>query len=69
MGVQSRVAKRLKTLDLSKLKKKSGKSQNFINLLPSAQSAPLPRNQNFVSISKNPLRNRNCTPPVVRYVT
>ena len=42
MGVQSRVAKRLKTLDLSKLKQKSGKSQSFINLLASAQPAPPP---------------------------
>ena len=32
-----------------------GKSQNFIELLPSAESPPPPRNEDFASISKNPL--------------
>ena len=31
-----------------------GKSQNFIELLPSAESPP-PRNEDLASISKNPL--------------
>ena len=42
----------------------SGKSQNFIQLLPSAQSS---QNENFVSTSKNLLKNRNWT--VVLYFT
>ena len=42
-----------------KKKKKviSGKSQNFIELLSSAQ--PSSRNEHFVSPSKNLLKNRN----------
>ena len=48
-----------------KTKKKviSGKSQNFIELLSSAQ--PSSRNEHFVSPSKNLLKNRNWTFPVV----
>ena len=34
----------------------SGKSQNFIELLPSDSSS---RNENFVSTGKNLLKNRN----------
>ena len=37
----------------------SGKSQNFIELLPSAQSSS--RNESFVSTSKNSLKNRKLT--------
>ena len=40
-----------------KRKEISGKSQNFIELLPSAQSSP--RIENFVNPSKNLLKNRN----------
>ena len=43
----------------------SGNSQNFIKLLPSAQSSS--RNKNFVSASKNVLKNRNWTFLVVCY--
>ena len=40
-----------------KRKEISGKPQNFIELLPSAQSSP--RIENFVNPSKNLLKNRN----------
>ena len=40
-----------------KRKEISGKSQNLIELLPSAQ--PYSRNENFVSPSNNVLKNRN----------
>ena len=43
------------------------KSQNFIELLSSAE--PSSRNENFVSPSKNLLKNRNGTFPVVRCFT
>ena len=43
------------------------KISNFIELLLSAQSSS--RNENFVSTSKNFLKNRNWTFPVVRYFT
>ena len=42
----------------------SGKSQNFIDLLPSAS-----RNENFVSTGENILKNRNWTFPVVGYIS
>ena len=45
--------------------KVSGKSQNFIKLLPSAQFSP--RNENFVSTSKSLLKNRDWDFPVLRY--
>ena len=40
----------------------SRKSQNLIELLPSAYS---PRNKNFTSTSKYPPSKRNRTPPAV----
>ena len=43
------------------------KSQNFRELLPSAQFSS--RNENFVSTSKNLPKNRNWTFPVVCYFT
>ena len=45
----------------------SGKSINFIELLPSGQSCS--QNENFDSTSKNLLENRNWTFPVMRYFT
>ena len=45
----------------------SGKSQNFIELQPSAQSSS--QNKNFFSTSKKLLKNRNCTFPVVLHFT
>ena len=47
--------------------KDSGKSQKFTDILPRAQSSS--RNENFVSTSKNLLKNRYCTLPAVRYFT
>ena len=58
--VASGVPKQIKTLSV--------KSQNFIELSPSAQSSS--GNVNFVSSSKKHfLKNRNWTFPVVRYFT
>ena len=48
-------------------KEMSGKSQNFIELLPSVQLFSI--NENVVSPSKNLLENRNWTFPVVRCFT
>ena len=45
----------------------SGKSQTFIELLPNAYS--LSRNENFVSTSKNLLKNKNSAFLVVHYFT
>ena len=45
----------------------SGKSQNFIELLPSAQF--FIQNENFISTSKSLLKNKNLTFPVVRHFT
>ena len=42
-------------------------SLNFVELLPNAQSSS--RNENFVSTSKNLLKNRNWTFPAVRCFT
>ena len=56
MRVASRFAERLKTEEIY-FKEISGKSQNFIELFPSAQSSF--RNENFVNISKKLLKNRN----------
>ena len=66
MRVASRFAERLKTEEIY-FKEISGKSQNFIELFPSAQSSF--RNENFVNISKKLLKNRNWTFPVVGYFT
>ena len=44
-----------------------GKSQKFKELLPSSQSSS--QNGNFVSISKNLIKNRNWAFPAVRYLT
>ena len=51
----------------TKYQEVSGKYQNFIELLPSAQSSS--RNENFVSTSKNFLRNRNWTFLIRHYFT
>ena len=45
----------------------SRKSQNFIELLPSTQSSSA--NKNFVSTTKNLIKNRNRIFPVVHYFT
>ena len=45
----------------------SGESQNVVEFLPSAKS--FSRNENFVSTSKNLLKNRNWTFPAVHYFT
>ena len=45
----------------------SEKSQSFIEFLPTAQSSF--QNENFVSSSKNLLKNRNWTLPVMHYFT
>ena len=47
------------------LKEISGKPQHFIELLPDAHSSS--RNENFVSASKNLLKNKQWTFIVVRY--
>ena len=61
--VPSRVAEQVRLI----YQEISGKSQNFMKLLPSAQ--PPSRNENFVSTSKSLLKNRNSTFPIVRYFT
>ena len=61
-----RFVKRLKTSDLRKFGN-IRKSQNFIWLLPSASSSSW--NEKFVSTTKNLLKNRNWTFPVVHYLT
>lgn len=53
--------------EISKWTKTSKKSQTVIELLPSAYSAS--RNENFVSLSKHPLKNENSTFPAVHYFT
>ena len=45
----------------------TSRSQNFIELQPSAQSSS--QNENFVDTSKKMLENRNSTFPIVRYFT
>ena len=45
----------------------SGRCLNFVKWWPSAQSSS--QNENFVNISKKPLKNRNLTFPVVRCFT
>ena len=45
----------------------TSRSQNFIELQPSAQSSS--QNENFVDTSKKLLENRNSTFPIVRYFT